>query len=128
MDNITGEDLIRIPDWINRPRSLILSVIFSERAKLQLQEIAQQHANEKQSAIENVLREDPRSVYLRERYSSQFYTFLIHNLHITCKFDDENKLVTVFQIQDAGRICECGEPEWQCTGHSTNSSNNLNEN
>ncbi|XP_043487949.1 uncharacterized protein LOC122514894 isoform X2 [Polistes fuscatus] len=75
-------------------------------------------AEEERRAIENVLREDPRSVYLRQRWGNQFYTFLIHNLHITCKFDDSRGIVTVFHVRHAGRVCECGQPEWQCLGHS----------
>ncbi|XP_017879425.1 tRNA (adenine(37)-N6)-methyltransferase [Ceratina calcarata] len=108
---------VRIPDWISRPRTP-LCVEFNERARIQLNEILETKINDQKVAIEHVLREDPRSVYLRQRWGSQFYTFLIHDLHITCRFDDNNGMVTVFQVRHAGRICECGEPEWQCLGHS----------
>jgi mRNA-degrading endonuclease RelE of RelBE toxin-antitoxin system len=107
-----------VPDWISRPKTSTLSVIFNERSILQLHEITKDKAEEKKYAVENVLKEDPRSVYLRRRYGNQFYTFLIHDLHITCRFDDDRKVVTVIQIRHAGRICECGQPEWQCSGHS----------
>lgn len=109
---------IRVPDWITQPRTATLSVIFNERALLQLHEILDDKVDEQKQAIENVLREDPRSVYLRQRWGSQFYTFLIHDLHITCRFDDTRGIVTVFQVRHAGRTCDCGEPEWQCLGHS----------
>lgn len=109
---------IRVPDWISQPRTATLSVIFNERALVQLNEILDDKVEEQKQAIENVLREDPRSVYLRQRWGSQFYTFLIHDLHITCRFDDSRGIVTVFQIRHAGRTCDCGEPEWQCLGHS----------
>ncbi|XP_008213189.1 tRNA (adenine(37)-N6)-methyltransferase [Nasonia vitripennis] len=116
-DNSAGG--VRVPDWISRPKTSILSVVFNERSLLQLHEILKDKADEKRRAVENILKEDPRSVYLRRRYGNQFYTFLIHDLHITCRFDDDRKIVTVFQIRHAGRICcECGQPEWQCTGHS----------
>ncbi|XP_076750055.1 uncharacterized protein LOC143422949 [Xylocopa sonorina] len=108
---------IRIPEWISRPRTP-LCVVFNDRALIQLNEILGTKINDQKVAIENVLREDPRSVYLRQRWGSQFYTFLIHDLHITCRFDDNRGIVTVFQVRHAGRICECGEPEWQCLGHS----------
>ncbi|XP_078039141.1 uncharacterized protein LOC144471191 isoform X1 [Augochlora pura] len=108
---------VRIPEWISRPRTP-LCVKFNERALLQLNEILGTKINDQKMAIENVLREDPRSVYLRQKWGSQFYTFLIHDLHITCRFDDNRGVVTVFQVRHAGRICECGEPEWQCLGHS----------
>ncbi|XP_011061984.1 PREDICTED: uncharacterized protein LOC105150529 [Acromyrmex echinatior] len=110
---------IRIPDWISQPRTATLSVIFNERALMQLNEILDDKVDEQKQAIENVLREDPRSVYLRQRWGgNQFYTFLIHDLHITCRFDDSRGIVTVFQVRHAGRTCDCGEPEWQCLGHS----------
>lgn len=108
---------VRIPEWISRPQTP-LYVIFNDRALIQLNEILGTKINDQKVAIENVLREDPRSVYLRQRWGSQFYTFLIHDLHITCRFDDNRGIVTVFQVRHAGRICECGEPEWQCLGHS----------
>lgn len=108
---------VRVPEWISRP-STPLCVTFSDRALIQLNEILGTKINDQKTAIENVLREDPRSVYLRQRWGSQFYTFLIHDLHITCRFDDNRGIVTVFQVRHAGRICECGEPEWQCLGHS----------
>lgn len=110
---------IRVPDWISQPRTATLSVIFNERALMQLNEILDDKVDEQKQAIENVLREDPRSVYLRQRWGgNQFYTFLIHDLHITCRFDDSRGIVTVFQVRHAGRTCDCGEPEWQCLGHS----------
>ncbi|XP_043789285.1 tRNA (adenine(37)-N6)-methyltransferase [Apis laboriosa] len=112
---------VRIPEWISRPRTP-LCVVFNDRALIQLNEILGTKINDQKIAIENVLREDPRSVYLRQRWGSQFYTFLIHDLHITCRFDDNHGIVTVFQVKHAGRICECGEPEWQCLGHSPPSS------
>ncbi|XP_015437139.1 PREDICTED: uncharacterized protein LOC107192409 [Dufourea novaeangliae] len=108
---------VRIPEWISRPRTP-LCVIFNDRALIQLNEILGIKINDQKVTIENVLREDPRSVYLRQRWGSQFYTFLIHDLHITCRFDDNRGVVTVFHVRHAGRICECGEPEWQCLGHS----------
>lgn len=115
--DVNASSEVRIPDWISRPRTP-LCVVFNERALIQLNEILGTKINDQKVAIENVLREDPRSVYLRQRWGSQFYTFLIHNLHITCRFDDNRGLVTVFQVRHAGRICECGEPDWQCLGHS----------
>ncbi|KAK2580998.1 hypothetical protein KPH14_006051 [Odynerus spinipes] len=109
---------VRIPEWISRPHTRTLSVVFNERALIHLNEILADKADEERRAIESVLREDPRSVYLRQRWGNQFYTFLIHNLHITCKFDDSRGIVTVFHVRHAGRVCECGQPEWQCLGHS----------
>lgn len=113
-----GFSEIRVPNWILQPRTSTLSVVFNERALMQLNEISDNKVFEQKQAIENVLREDPRSVYLRQRWGSQVYTFLIYNLHITCRFDDSRGIVTVFQVRRGGRTCVCGEPEWQCLGHS----------
>lgn len=55
-------------------------------------------AEEKKTAITNVLREDPRSVYLRERLGSHCYVFRIAELNVSCKFNDAAHTVTVFKI------------------------------
>ncbi|KAF7379377.1 hypothetical protein HZH66_014748 [Vespula vulgaris] len=34
------------------------------------------------------------------------------------KIHDHRGIVTVFHVRHAGRVCECGQPEWQCLGHS----------
>lgn len=115
-NNDSGE--VRVPHWISHPHTATLSVVFNERALAQLREILKDKVDEQKQVIENVLREDPRSVYLRQRWGNQFYTFLIQDLHISCRFDDVRGIVTVFQVRHAGRTCQCGEPEWQCLGHS----------
>ncbi|XP_044739387.1 tRNA (adenine(37)-N6)-methyltransferase [Chrysoperla carnea] len=91
---------IRVPNWINEPPVQQLRVVFNERALSQLQTIKNQEAEQTKTVICNVLREDPRSVYLRTRWSNQFYTFRICELHVSCKFDDNNHSVSVFQIRD----------------------------
>ncbi|XP_067002988.1 tRNA (adenine(37)-N6)-methyltransferase [Anabrus simplex] len=110
---------VRVPAWIAQPPVSKLLVTFSDRAKAQLESLADNSdAMEGQlNAIRSVLREDPRSVYLRERWGNQFYTFLICSLHVSCKFDDSQHTVTVFQVKSAGKMCDCGHPEWQCSVH-----------
>lgn len=49
--------------------------------------------------IEEILSSDPRSVYLRTNYSSQYFTFQIGECTVTSKFDDENSTVTVLKIK-----------------------------
>ena len=117
-DENLSEAAVRIPEWISRSKTSQLSVVFNERSLSQMHEILKDNTEEKKLSVEEVLKEDPRSVYLRQRYGNQFYTFLIHELHVTCRFDDDRKIVTVFQVRHAGRMCECGQPEWQCSGHS----------
>lgn len=53
-----------------------------------------------------ILQEDPRSVYVRERYANQFYTFLIGKYHVSCKFDDNKRLVQVYKIALANTLVD----------------------
>lgn len=125
-----GEGHIRVPAWINDPPVSSLSVVFSERALAQLQELQGNHvrslsyyririrenvvnnmfyvlkASERQLIITSILREDPRSVYLRARWGNQYYTFRIAELHVSCKFDDVSHSVTVFQIRTADSVTD----------------------
>ncbi|KAJ9587721.1 hypothetical protein L9F63_018848 [Diploptera punctata] len=111
---------VRIPPWISHVSKL--KVTFSDRAKAQLENIQRDtDIDNPENSIRSVLEEDPRSVYLRERWGNQFYTFLICNLHVSCKFDDSVHTVTVFQVKSAGKLCECGQPEWQCSIHNSES-------
>ncbi|GLH12628.1 Nef-associated protein 1 [Gryllus bimaculatus] len=112
--------LVRVPAWIAQPPLTKLSVTFSDRAKAQLESITNgmDSAESILNTIKSVLREDPRSVYLRERWGNQFYTFLICNMHVSCKFDDVAHCVTVFQVRSAAKLCDCGQLEWQCSTHS----------
>lgn len=46
----------------------------------------------------NVLREDPRSTYLRQRWGNHCYVFRIAELYVSCQFNDSTKTVTVYRI------------------------------
>ncbi|CAB3373761.1 Hypothetical predicted protein [Cloeon dipterum] len=104
---------VKVPSWIDQPPVVRLNVRFSERAVIQLVENSQD-TKHMISAISSVLREDPRSVYLRDRWANHFYSFLIKDLSISCKFDDRAKVVTVFQVKPSKKCDTCGEMEWQC--------------
>ena len=98
-----------------------LEVKFNDTAVEQLTAIQTERGESLEEArisIKSVLQEDPRSVYLRQRWNNQFYTFLIAGLHVSCRFDDNGSVVTVFRISPANKNCECGLPEWQCTIHN----------
>lgn len=47
----------------------------------------------------DILKADPRSVYLRTKYGSQIYTFQLGENTVTCKFDDQQSTVNVLQIR-----------------------------
>lgn len=53
---------------------------------------------EKKTTITNVLKEDPRSIYLRERWGSHCYVFRIAELYVSCKFNQDAHSVTVYQV------------------------------
>lgn len=83
---------IKIAKWIQSNSKL--KVIFSECALKQLTDL-----NMDMISISDVLSADPRSVYLRTNYGSQFYTFLLNDVKVTSKFDDIDATVTVLQVQ-----------------------------
>ena len=55
-------------------------------------------AAEMQRLIENVLREDPRSVYRKSKCREQLYFASVGGLHVTAWFDDDEKVVNVMKI------------------------------
>lgn len=83
---------VTVPNWISNGSTL--NVLFNENADNQVQQLG----IEKKS-IENILKADPRSVYLRTKYGSQIYTFQLGENTVTCKFDDQQSTVNVLQIR-----------------------------
>ncbi|XP_058464340.1 tRNA (adenine(37)-N6)-methyltransferase isoform X2 [Malaya genurostris] len=83
---------VTVPNWVTNCK--YLSVTFNETAEQQLQELAVE-----KKSITEILRADPRSVYLRTKYGSQIYTFQLGENTVTCKFDDQNSIVNVLQVR-----------------------------
>ncbi|XP_058123939.1 tRNA (adenine(37)-N6)-methyltransferase isoform X2 [Anopheles coustani] len=96
---------VSVPNWVLN--SSVLDVVFNTNAESQLQALG----IEKTSIID-VLKADPRSVYLRSKYGSQFYTFRLGEHTVTCKFNDQNSSVTVLQIRDVVNFQESAD---ECT-------------
>ncbi|XP_050433349.1 tRNA (adenine(37)-N6)-methyltransferase isoform X2 [Adelges cooleyi] len=92
---------VRVPQWITEPLTQELTVEFSSRAREFLDGL---NTNDIEPTIVNILKEDPRSVYVRERYSNQFYTFLIGGFHISCKFDNSKHSVNVYRISPVDNL------------------------
>lgn len=92
--SLEDDDEIKVPSWITTT-SNTLEVIFSENS---LQQIREMNINQK--SIEEILKQDPRSVYVREKYLSQIYSFQIDGKNVICRFDDKNRTVTVLQIRN----------------------------
>lgn len=91
--SLDDDDDIKVPTWITDKGTL--EVIFSENSLHQIREI-----NINQKSIEEILMQDPRSVYVREKYLSQIYSFQIDGKNVICRFDDKNRTVTVLQIRN----------------------------
>lgn len=86
-------DEIKVPSWISDSKTL--DVLFSENSLRQIQEV-----NINRKSIEEILKQDPRSVYVREKYLSQIYSFQIDGKNVICRFDDKLHTVTVLQIRN----------------------------
>uniref|UniRef100_A0A0A9XWA8 Nef-associated protein 1 n=2 Tax=Lygus hesperus TaxID=30085 RepID=A0A0A9XWA8_LYGHE len=94
---------VRVPSWI-RPTGQ-MNVIFTPDAREQMEKIDK---SEMLPVIQSVLREDPRSLYVKQRYANQFYTFLISDLHVSCKFDDVSHSVSVYRVEIATSLSDRG--------------------
>lgn len=95
---------IKVPDWILSGAQL--SVSFSENALQQSRELEVDV-----QALKNVLKSDPRSVYLRTRYGSEVYTFQLGENTVSVKFDDSQSKAHVLQIRKTVRTEELGDAE-----------------
>ncbi|XP_050096001.1 tRNA (adenine(37)-N6)-methyltransferase [Anopheles aquasalis] len=84
---------VSIPSWVLQTANL--NVEFCPLAATQMQELGIT-----QASIVDVLKGDPRSVYLRTKYGSQAYSFGLGDLTVTCRFDDKKATVTVLQIRN----------------------------
>lgn len=98
-----------------------MAVTFNDKAIANLEDIKESIEHSEQTdgdvgvddikkMISDVLSQDPRSVYVRERYSNQFYTFLIGKYHVSCKFDDNNHAVQVYRINRASSLDDWRNP------------------
>lgn len=83
---------VKVPDWVTSKK--LLKVIFTENAQQQILELG---VNQK--SIQEILENDPRSVYVREKYLSQIYNFQLSGNNVICKFDDKQGTVSVLQIR-----------------------------
>ena len=116
--NISGVDLlpstepVRTAGWLNNPPVATLQVEFSQEAQQQLTMFkytndVTSHSSTWQvttlpsldvvrQSITRILQEDPRSVYRRNKCTSDVYKMSIDNLNITCSFKGDT--VTVISI------------------------------
>lgn len=83
---------IKVANWVLN--SSKLQVIYTDDAKNQVAELGIDS-----ETINEILSADPRSVYLRTNYGSQFFTFQISECTVTSKFDDNSQTVTVLKVR-----------------------------
>ena len=100
MEEHSSEE-IKVPDWIQNDKTL--KVQFTERALSSLANVPLQnefrcHQDIKQ-AITEVLEEDPRSNYRKEKCSDKLYFFSVDYVKVTCWFDEN--IVEVVKINVA---------------------------
>lgn len=97
----SSENIVRIPTWIDDQHTHQLAVYFKDSAIQQLIQFGEAEADEKLQTINTVLKEDPRSVYLRHRLGTNCYVFRIAMLYVFCKFNDVERSVTVFKVSQS---------------------------
>lgn len=95
---------IKVPNWILHGAQL--EVEFNETAKKQSQELGINT-----EVIREVLKSDPRSVYLRTRYGLEVYTFQLGENTVSVKFDDTQAKALVIQIMKTLTTEELGNVE-----------------
>lgn len=110
---ITPIDSIRTADWLNSPPANTLKVEFTEKAEQQLSlfkcgdDVTSDDASHWQvyslssvdairQAIVHILQEDPRSIYRRNKCSSDPYKMSIDNVNVTCTFEEQTvKIISI---------------------------------
>jgi tRNA (adenine37-N6)-methyltransferase len=86
------KDDVKVPAWVSNKK--LLKVNFTDNAMNQIQELGVN-----KMSIQEILENDPRSVYVREKYLSQIYNFQLSGNNVICKFDDKEGTVNVLQIR-----------------------------
>uniref|UniRef100_T1J9I1 TsaA-like domain-containing protein n=1 Tax=Strigamia maritima TaxID=126957 RepID=T1J9I1_STRMM len=99
---------ICVPSWIsNTAIGNELKIRFTPSAHLQLTQLVTSrnclkyltNLSEVESTITQLLSADPRSVYRRENCKDRLYYLTVDEIHITCWFDDEEKIVEVLKVK-----------------------------
>lgn len=93
---------VKIANWVSAKRTL--KVFYSEKALTQITDL-----DVEKKAISSILSSDPRSVYLRTTYGSQFYTFRLGDISVTSKFDDQSSSVMVLNVNKMEEFHDLGK-------------------
>ena len=94
-------NITRVASWVNN--SAGLEVRFTSTALEQLDELCSrtldgamiQDREHVMNAVIHILEADPRSVYRKRKCLDRMYYFSVDRYHVTCWFDDENRVEVV---------------------------------
>ena len=106
-DSVKSEET-KVPEWIDDQEMNQIDVHFTPRAMKQLPKMPlvnlKTHADLKEAIID-VLKEDPRSNYRRDKCSDRLYYFTVDSVKVTCWFDDtEDEIITeVLKLEEIKR-------------------------
>ncbi|XP_015919693.1 tRNA (adenine(37)-N6)-methyltransferase isoform X2 [Parasteatoda tepidariorum] len=101
----------KIPEFLREPPKK-LEVVFTNRALIDLENLkmsnkeetscgeCSNHAEIKKSIVE-VLQNDPRSIYRKEKCSDKLYYFYINHIHVTSWFDDQTAEVLRIKLSSS---------------------------
>ena len=99
----------KVPEWIDDQEMNQIDVHFTPRALKQLPNMPlvnlKTHSDLKEAIID-VLKEDPRSNYRRDKCSDRLYYFTVDSVKVTCWFDDidNNDIITeVLKLEEIKR-------------------------
>ncbi|XP_066957651.1 tRNA (adenine(37)-N6)-methyltransferase [Macrobrachium rosenbergii] len=93
--------IVKVAEWVKAPPIPSLVVEFNPVAEAQIKQFSAGHVDdsyrleylrshdELQSAIYNILQEDPRSSYRRTKCASSLYYFTVDTAHVTVWFDGQ---------------------------------------
>ncbi|XP_046972550.1 tRNA (adenine(37)-N6)-methyltransferase [Vanessa cardui] len=99
-----NQDGIRVASWVISPPSQRFQVVFTEDALQRLNDLIGDRAQSFKSNIENLLAEDPRSVYVRTRYPDHEYSCVLEDLSISCVFNDNSAMCTIIALRSAEEL------------------------
>ena len=92
---------VQVPDWIKEQG---LKISFTQRAINDLEKVPStpnlKNKSDLKQAIMDVLQEDPRSNYRRDKCTDKLYFFTVDNVKVTCWFDEDlAEVLKISQIQ-----------------------------
>lgn len=99
-----NQDGIRVASWVINPPSQRYQVVFTEDSLQRLNDLIGERAQDFKSNIENLLSEDPRSVYVRNRYPDHEYSCVLEDLSVSCVFNDNSSTCTIIAIRSAEEL------------------------